>query len=102
MAISRALLAVGAIALCSALAWWWSTFSSVVSYGYISWFEAGRCLVGDSDLCSLATKLCFGAHPAAYAPYAAKAFWISGALLSASALLGHGSVWSRGKVEVRG
>ena len=101
MVFSRAFLVAGGMTLASALVWWWSTFNQVVWYGYISWFEAGRCLVGDSDLCALARKLCLGAHPSAYTPYAAKAFWIASALLSSSAILSHGPASIRNKDEKR-
>jgi hypothetical protein len=88
IALSRAFLAGGILALGAALLWWWSTFSDVVTYGYLSWFEAGRCLASDSGLCTLAKKLCLGAHPRGEAPYFAHAFWIAFGLLSLSALTG--------------
>jgi hypothetical protein len=86
MTLSRACLAGGVLALGAALIWWWSTFSDVVTYGYISWSEAGRCLATDSDLCALAKKLCLGAHPRGAAAYLAGSFWVAFALLSVGAL----------------
>ena len=38
-----------------AIAWWWITFGEVIRFGYLSWPEAGGCLVQNSDICSLAT-----------------------------------------------
>lgn len=36
----------------------------VVNYGYLSWREAGNCLLGNSDICTLVKALCLGSHPA--------------------------------------
>jgi hypothetical protein len=94
MGISRVFLFGGSLALAAAVIWWWSTFSDVVQYGYLSWFEAGRCLASDSDLCALAKKLCLGAHPRGSTPYFAKAFWIAFGLLSASAVAWRASATS--------
>jgi hypothetical protein len=63
MALSKLLLAAGATVLVAAIGWWWTTFGDVVAYGYLSWTEAGRCLVRDSDICALAKMLCLGSHP---------------------------------------
>ena len=63
MALPKLMLAAGAVTLAAALVWWWSTFGDVVQYGYLSWSEAGRCLVRDSDICALAKVLCLGSHP---------------------------------------
>ena len=70
----------------AALAWWWITFGEVINYGYLSWKEAGRCLVQNSDLCSLAKALCLGAHPRFVIAYWASVFWIAVIALSASLL----------------
>ena len=72
----------------AALVWWWWTFFHVVGYGYLSWPEAGRCLVSDNDICTLAKSLCLGAHPRAFAAYWTVAFWIGAALLSLSLWVG--------------
>ena len=63
MALSKLLLAAGATVLVAAIGWWWTTFGDVVAYGYLSWTEAGRCLVHDSDICALAKMLCLAAIP---------------------------------------
>jgi hypothetical protein len=78
------LAALGGATIAAALVWWWTSFGAMVGYGYLSWSEAGRCLVRDSDLCALATKLCLGAHPRVFIAYWASAFWIGVAILSAS------------------
>jgi hypothetical protein len=80
----QAVTALAALALAAALGWWWRTYGEVVSYGYLSWTEAGRCLVSDNDICSLARALCLGAHPRTFVAYASVAFWIALALLSAA------------------
>ena len=61
--LTPALLALGAATILSAIAWWWITFGEVVRFGYLSWREAGGCLVQNSDICSLAKALCLGSHP---------------------------------------
>ncbi len=85
--VTRALLTISVLTLASALIWWWNTYGAVVGYGYLSWPEAGRCLVGDSDICSLAKALCSGSHPRAFIAYWSRAFWGSLALLSVSLAL---------------
>jgi hypothetical protein len=86
IAFSRIFLAGGAAIFVGAVAWWWTTFGDVVSYGYLSWREAGRCLVGDSDICTLAKALCLGTHPRSFVTYWASAFWIGVGVLSLSLL----------------
>jgi hypothetical protein len=82
---------VAIIVTAAAIYWWWRTFGEVVGYGYLSWPEAGRCLIHDSDICALAKALCLGSHPRALIAYAAAAFWIGVALLSVGALFGQTS-----------
>ena len=86
MGIPKLLLAVGAAIILGALIWWWTTFGDVVRYGYLSWREAGQCLVRDSDICALAKVLCLGAHPRIVIAYWASAFWIGLGVLSLSLL----------------
>ena len=76
------------IVLAAAVVWWWWTFFYVVGYGYLSWSEAGRCLVVDNDICALAKVLCLSAHPNVLAPYGTGAFWVGLALLSLSLWVG--------------
>ncbi len=83
----RALLVSASLTFALAFAWWWRTFGEVVRYGYLSWSEAGRCLVGENDICSLAEALCLGSHPRALYAYWSATFWVSAALLSAAFLL---------------
>ena len=87
MTSSKLLLPMGAAIVIAAVAWWWTTFGIVVGYGYLSWVEAGRCLVGDSDLCALAKVLCLGAHPRTFIAYWSSAFWLGVGVLSLSLLL---------------
>ena len=81
-----ALLSIGGAIFLAALAWWWVTYGEAVAYGYLSWREAGACLVGNSDICTLAKALCLGAHPRLIIAYWSSAFWIGMAVLSASLL----------------
>jgi hypothetical protein len=83
-----ALLSIGGAILFAALAWWWITYGDVVGYGYLSWREAGACLVGNSEICALAKTVCFGAHPRLIVAYWSSAFWLALAILSASLLTG--------------
>jgi hypothetical protein len=80
------LLSIGGAVLLAAIAWWWFTYGEVVGYGYLSWREAGSCLVANSDLCSLAKALCLGSHPRILLAYWTSAFWAGAILLSASLL----------------
>ena len=59
----------------AAVLWWWRTYGEVVTYGYLSWPEAGQCLVRDSDICMLAKALCLGSHPQTFLLYWTSAFW---------------------------
>ena len=86
MVFPRLLLAAGAGIVVAALIWWWTTFGDVVLYGYLSWGEAGRCLVHDSDICALAKLLCLGAHPRTVTAYWTGAFWLGFGVLSMSLL----------------
>ena len=86
MALSKLLLAAGAAILAAAIGWWWTTFGDVVAYGYLSWTEAGRCLVHHSDICTLAKMLCFGAHPRSLVAYWTSAFWLGLGIVSISLL----------------
>jgi hypothetical protein len=86
MALPRLLLAAGAMTVAAALLWWWATFGDVVQYGYLSWREAGRCLVRDSDICALAKVLCLGSHPRSLIAYWTSAFWLGLGVLSLSLL----------------
>ena len=76
----------GGAILVAALGWWWTTYGEVVAYGYLSWREAGVCLIGNSEICTLAKALCFGAHPRFVIAYWSSAFWVALAILSASLL----------------
>ena len=86
MALSKLLLAAGATVLVAAIGWWWTTFGDVVAYGYLSWTEAGRCLVHDSDICALAQMLCLGSHPRSLMAYWTSAFWLGLGIVSISLL----------------
>ncbi|MCC8953598.1 hypothetical protein H8B02_09075 [Bradyrhizobium sp. Pear77] len=72
-----------------AIVWWWITYQEVILYAYLSIPEAGRCLVGRSDICDLARSLCRGAHPVSIINYWWGTFWI-GAILASASLLLHG------------
>jgi hypothetical protein len=87
MALPKLLPAAGAGILALALLWWWATFGDVVRYGYLSWAEAGQCLVRDSDLCGLAKVLCLGSHPRSLIAYWTSAFWLGLGALSLSLMI---------------
>jgi len=86
MSFPKLLLGVGAAIVAAALCWWWTTFGDVVRYGYLSWAEAGRCLVRDSDICALAKVLCLGSHPRTLIAYWTSAFWVGLGVVSLSLL----------------
>ena len=87
MAFPRLLLATGAGIVVAALFWWWSTFGEVIRYGYLSSGEATRCLIKDSDICTLAKALCLGSHPRTLLAYWTSAFWLGVGVLSFSLLI---------------
>ena len=87
MAFPRLLLAAGVGIVVAALIWWWTTFGDVIRYGYLSWGEAGRCLVHNSDICGLAKALCLGSHPRTVIAYWTSAFWLGVGVLSLSLLV---------------
>jgi hypothetical protein len=87
MAFSRLLLAAGGGIVVAALIWWWTTVGEVIRYDYLSWGEATRCLVKDSDICTLAKALCLGSHPRALLTYWTSAFWLGVGVLSFSLLM---------------
>ncbi len=82
--LAKSLLAAGVAIVAVALVWWWTTFGDVILYGYLSWREAGRCLVRDSDLCALAKVLCLGSHPRSVIAYWTSAFWLGFGVVSLS------------------
>jgi hypothetical protein len=86
MTFSKVLLAAGAAVLTASIGWWWTTFEDVVVYGYLSWPQAGRCLVHDSDICTLAKVLCLGSHPRFLVTYWTSAFWLGLGIVSISLL----------------
>lgn len=47
---------------------------------------AGSCLVGNSDICTLAKALCLGSHPRGLIAYWTSTFWIGSIVLSISLL----------------
>ena len=87
MALSRMLLPAGLAVVAGAIVWWWTTFGDVVAYGYLSWPQAGRCLVNDSDICALAKMLCLGSHPRSLVAYWTSAFWLGLGIVSISLLV---------------
>jgi hypothetical protein len=90
MRLTTLLLTAGGAIVAGAIAWWWTTFSYVIGYGYLSWPEAGRCLVHDSDICALAKALCLGSHPRILIAYWTSVFWIGVGVLSISLLTAQG------------
>jgi hypothetical protein len=87
--VTKALLAVGSLAILASGLWWWLTYGEVIRYDYIGPQEASLCLFGDSEICKLARSLCRGAHPATLAAYRASLLWLGVLALSASVTLPH-------------
>jgi len=85
--VGASLLAAGGVIVATAISWWLITYGEVVNYGYLSWREAGGCLVRNSDLCSLATALCLGSHPRLLVAYWSSALWLGLIAVFASLLL---------------
>jgi hypothetical protein len=89
MARSKPAFIVAGVALSlAAIVWWWQTYWQVVGFGYLSWPEAGKCLIVDSTICTLAKALCLGSHPREFLAYASTALWGGVALLSVGLCLG--------------
>ena len=87
MALPKLLVAAGAGIVAAALFWWWATFGDVIRYGYLSSGEATRCLIKDSDICTLTKALCLGSHPRILLAYWTSAFWLGVGVLSFSLLV---------------
>lgn len=87
-AAKRVLLITGLGGFVLALAWWWTTYADAIAYDYLSIREAGRCLLGSSDICSLARSLCSSEHPFFGIVYWSASFWIALASLSGSLIAG--------------
>jgi hypothetical protein len=87
VALPKLLLAAGGVIVVAALLWWWATFGDVIRYGYLSSGEATRCLIKDSDICTLAKALCLGSHPRTLVTYWTSAFWLGVGILSFSLLM---------------
>ena len=84
MPAAKLAFAIGTAIVALALIWWWTTFGDVIRYGYLSWGEAGQCLVRDSDICALAKVLCLGSHPKTLIANWTSAFWRGLGVLSLS------------------
>jgi len=82
------LLPLAVLVTAGALVWWWWTFGAMVGYGYLTWPDAGRCIVSDNDICALARTLCIQSHPRLILAYWTVSFWAGFALLSISLFLG--------------
>ena len=87
-ALQRVFLATGVASLVLAVAWWWATYATAISYDYISTKQASLCLLGSSDICSLARSLCSSEHPFIGIAYWSASFWIAVASLSGSLVAG--------------
>ncbi|MFT4182725.1 MAG: hypothetical protein QM636_12510 [Rhizobium sp.] len=78
---------VGGIAVALGLAWWWLVFSEVIKAEYIGYGQAATCIVGTSDLCSLAEALCKANHFLGIKYYSSELFWSGLATLSVGLIL---------------
>ena len=81
------LICIGGGIVVAALLWWWVTFGDVIRYGYLSSGEATRCLIKNSDICTLGKALCRGSHPRTLVAYWTSAFWLGVGVLSFSLLM---------------
>ena len=86
--LQRVFFLAGVVSLMAAVAWWWATYATAISYDYISARQAGLCLLGSSDICSLARSLCSSEHPFIGIAYWSASFWIAVASLSGSLVAG--------------
>ena len=80
-----AMLAAGVLTTFGAVLWWGLTYWQVWAYDYVSFPQAGKCLVADSTICRLAASLCTGQHRALVSIYSPVTLW-AGALLLAGGL----------------
>ena len=87
-AFQRVFLVTGVASLVLAVAWWWATYANAIAYDYISTRQASVCLLGSSDICSLARSLCSNEHPFIGIAYWSATFWIAVGALSGSLVAG--------------
>jgi hypothetical protein len=78
---------LGGLTLLAAIGWWWLVYQPVVLSALLSPAQALPCLVGSSDICTLAQALCKASHPFGIRHYYAAISWISFGLLSGGLLL---------------
>lgn len=85
--VALALATAGALALVGSLVWWWLSYEEVYRYDYLSLRQAGLCLLGDSEICRLATSLCRGRHASLVTPYSSATLWLALGCLCASLIV---------------
>jgi len=83
--LSLALWLLGAATLLLSVAWWWVVYRQVVNSALISMPRAVPCLVGSSDLCTLAQALCTSSnHLLGIRHYQTFLFWTGAGLVAAA------------------
>jgi hypothetical protein len=78
---------LGGLALLAAVGWWWLVYRPVVLSALLSPAQALPCLIGRSDICTLAQALCKADHLFGIRHYYAIVPWIGIVLLSGGLLL---------------
>ncbi|HEV7322852.1 MAG TPA: hypothetical protein VGO04_29980 [Ensifer sp.] len=73
--------AIGAILFLLGIGWWWLVFRQVIAADYLTLPQAARCLVGTTDICTLAQALCQSDHVLGITRYSTEIFWTSAPLL---------------------
>jgi hypothetical protein len=77
-------------------------FGDVIACDYLSWPQAERCLVNDSDICALAKMLCLGSHPRALVAYSTSAFWLGLGIISIGLLAAQMRIEVPSQTRIRG
>ena len=78
---------LGLVALVGVVGWWWLVFGEVIATTGLSVPDALVCMVGTSDLCSLAQSLCKSSHFLGIRRYSVEAFWLAGLVIAAGSLV---------------
>lgn len=76
---------LGLVAFTGVVGWWWLVFGEVIATAGLSVPDALICMVGTSDLCSLAQSLCKSSHFLGIRHYSVEAFWLASLVLAAGA-----------------
>jgi hypothetical protein len=86
--LTRVLVLSGLAITVLSVGWWWFTYRDVIGYDYMSFSDAGVCLVRNTDTCQLARSLCRSVHPLAVIAYWSASIWFGFAAMGASLVTG--------------